>query len=353
MSNNSLYECLHGIGHDPLTWTQRLEICIGAARGLHYLHTGAKRAVIHHNINSPNILLDDQRVPKLCDFGLSKLGPSSMSKAPLRIELPLSDEHMSTRMVCGLGYLDPEFVTNTTLVTDKSDVYSFGVVLLEVLCGRKVKNFDADDDEKHLIPWVSKYIKNGKVYQTIDPNLKGKIAPSCLEKFLEIALSCIKLQGDKRPAIGEVKATLELALELQNKADSEMECINREVHAAIESSPSTIKYSLCSPIGFLEVLKKKSHHQTQSSGLPGDICRQFSLAEIKAATNNFHQDSMIGENAYGSVYQGTIDDETMVTVKRCQSRSLRAKELRNEALLLSQLRHPNLVSLIGICIEKC
>ncbi|XVF81749.1 hypothetical protein PTKIN_Ptkin15bG0181200 [Pterospermum kingtungense] len=190
MSNKSLYDRLHGTGDDPLTWKQRLEICIEAARGLHYLHTGAKRAVIHRNISTQNILLDEQRVPKLCDFGLSKLGPSSMSKAPLRIELPLSDEEMSTTMACNSGYLDPEFLINTTLVTDKSDVYSFGVVLLEVL--------------------------------------SGKIAPICLEKFLEIALSCIKVHGNKRSALGEVETTLELVLDLQNIADSEMECINGE-----------------------------------------------------------------------------------------------------------------------------
>ncbi|XVF81740.1 hypothetical protein PTKIN_Ptkin15bG0180300 [Pterospermum kingtungense] len=172
ISNGSLYDCLHGsTGHDLLPWKQRLEICIGAARGLHYLHTGAKRAVIHHHIKTRNILLDDQCVSKLSDFGLSKVGPFTMSNAPIRIELPsLSDAMMKTTMVGALGYLNQEFIANHTIVTDKSDVYSFGVVLLEVLCGRKVIKFDEkDNNHKHIFPWVSKCIRNGTIYQTIDP----------------------------------------------------------------------------------------------------------------------------------------------------------------------------------------
>ncbi|XVF81752.1 hypothetical protein PTKIN_Ptkin15bG0181500 [Pterospermum kingtungense] len=226
MSNGSLYDYLHGsTGRDPLPWKQRLEICIGAARGLHYLHTGAKRAVIHRDIKTKNILLDDQLVSKLSDFGLSKIGPYSMSSAPLRIELPSLDEEVSTRMVGTFGYLAPEFL-RANFVTDKSDVYSFGVVLFEVLCGRKVIKFDVEEDERYIISWVTKCTRNGVIYQTIDPYLKGKIAPSSLKKFLEISLCCIKPRGYERPTQGEVEATLELALDLQNKAEDERACIN-------------------------------------------------------------------------------------------------------------------------------
>lgn len=222
MSNGSLYDCLHGIGRDPLPWKQRLEICIGVARGLHYLHTGAKRAVIHRDIKTKNILLDDQLVSKLSDFGLSKIGPYSMSNAPLRIELPsLSEEQISSAFGGTIGYLDPEFFVNSTLVTDKSDVYSFGVVLFEVFCGRKVFRSDAEADEKNLISWVSRCGKDGTIHQIVDPYLRGNITPSCLNKFVEIAFSCIEVEGNKRPSLGEVEETLiELALELQNRADS-------------------------------------------------------------------------------------------------------------------------------------
>ncbi|KAK8653956.1 hypothetical protein V6N13_127937 [Hibiscus sabdariffa] len=92
---------------------------------------------------------------------------------------------------------------------------------------RKPVKFDAgDDDHRHIIPWANEHIKNGSFYQIIDPCLKGKITPSCLEKFLEIALSCVHVREHKWPALGEVEATLELALELQNRANSEMDCLN-------------------------------------------------------------------------------------------------------------------------------
>ncbi|KAK8488908.1 hypothetical protein V6N12_033828 [Hibiscus sabdariffa] len=196
----------------------------------HHLH-GAKRAVIHRDIKTRNILLDDQKVAVIADFTLSKIGPFSLSNAPIRIELPplneIEMETSHTRIFGTLGYLAPELFFETTLVTDKSDVYSFGVVLFEVLSGRKSVKFDAgNDDHRHIIPWANEHIKNGSFYQIIDPCLKGKIAPSCLEKFLEIALSCVHVREHKRPALGEVEATLELALELQNRADSEMESLN-------------------------------------------------------------------------------------------------------------------------------
>ncbi|MBA0653274.1 hypothetical protein Goklo_020470 [Gossypium klotzschianum] len=100
MSRGSLAHVLYGKDHVPLAWKHRLHICIGAARGLHYLHTGAKRAVIHHNIKSSNIFLDEEWCSKLSDFGLSKLLPLSTSKALTRID---TDQAVGTS-----GYMAPE-----------------------------------------------------------------------------------------------------------------------------------------------------------------------------------------------------------------------------------------------------
>ncbi|KAL1143664.1 hypothetical protein V6Z11_A11G175300 [Gossypium hirsutum] len=218
MSRGSLADFLFGIGKDyvPLSWKHRLHICIGAARGLHYLHTGAKHAVIHHDIKSSNILLDEEWCCKLSDFGLSKLGPPSMSKALIR--------KYTCRLVGTYGYMAPEYTMHGEL-TEKSDFYSFGVVLFEVLYGRRNSDRTLPDNQGSLLTWAKESLREGTIHHAIDPYLKGRIAPECLNKYLEIASSCVHCNGNERPAMGEVEVTLELALELQERADSEMESI--------------------------------------------------------------------------------------------------------------------------------
>ncbi|XVF71281.1 hypothetical protein PTKIN_Ptkin12aG0024400 [Pterospermum kingtungense] len=211
MRNGSLRDHLYGSGYDPLPWKQRLEICIGAARGLHYLHTGAKQAIIHRDIKSSNILLDDNWVCKLCDFGLSKLRPRSKSK---------SLEKINTAVKGSWGYLDPEYARGNEL-SEKSDVYSFGVVLFEVLCARKAIDKKLPDIEVNLAFWAGRCIGEGTIYKVIDPYLMGRIAPECFKIFVDIAYSCTSQEGNRRPEMGEVEVMLERALELQEKADSD------------------------------------------------------------------------------------------------------------------------------------
>ncbi|KAL1072768.1 hypothetical protein V6Z11_D11G175800 [Gossypium hirsutum] len=217
MSRGSLADFLFGIGKDhvPLSWKHRLHICIGAARGLHYLLTGAKHAIFHRDIKSSNMLLDEEWCCKLSGFGLSKLGPPSMSKALIR---------MDTRIAGTYGYIAPEYAMLGEL-TEKSDVYSFGVVLFEVLFGRPQYDSTLPEEKQYLLDWAMESLSQGTTYHAIDQYLKGRIAPECLNKYLEIASSCVHTKGNLRPAMGEVEVTLELALELQERADSEWKSI--------------------------------------------------------------------------------------------------------------------------------
>ncbi|GMY38072.1 receptor-like protein kinase FERONIA [Fagus crenata] len=207
MVNGTLSDHLFGTNHDPLPWKQRLQICVGVARGLHYLHAGVKHTIIHRDVKPSNILLDEKWEAKLTDFGLSKMGPPSLSnKALIRMESGVAGT---------LGYLDPEHLHSGEL-SDKSDVYSFGVLLLEVLSGRKV--YDGEE-QMDLISWTVKCIREGTINQIIDPYLMGKIAPECFKIYMDIATSCVRKQGTQRPTIGEVEVALEHALELQESKD--------------------------------------------------------------------------------------------------------------------------------------
>ncbi|RZB53907.1 receptor-like protein kinase FERONIA [Glycine soja] len=203
MDRGSLREHLYDTDKPSLSWKQRLQICIGVGRGLHYLHTGTKDVIIHRDVKSANILLDEKWVPKVSDFGLSRIGPTGISRT-----------HVNTQVKGSIGYLDPEYYKRDRL-TVKSDVYSFGVVLLEVLSGRQPLLHWEEKQRMSLVKWAKHCYEKGILSEIVDPELKGQIVPQCLRKFGEVALSCLLEDGTQRPSMKDIVGMLELVLQLQ------------------------------------------------------------------------------------------------------------------------------------------
>ncbi|KAK7374657.1 hypothetical protein VNO80_08094 [Phaseolus coccineus] len=189
MSNGSLDKHLQ---EGQLSWKKRLEICIGVARGLHYLHTGAKRSIFHCILGPGTILLDDHMEPKLAGFGASVQGSRFMSK-----QKQINVDHVFGTWV----YPATDFVMDGS-ITAKWDVFSLGLLLLEVVCSL-----------------TKEECLENPVEEGIDPIIKGKIAPDCWQVFVDMMVTCLKYEPDERPTIGEVEVQLEHALSMQEQAD--------------------------------------------------------------------------------------------------------------------------------------
>jgi len=211
MDQGPLCDHLYKKQKQPLPWNKRLEICVGAARGIHYLHTGRKNPVIHRDVKSSNILLDRNLVPKVADFGLSRMVNS------------IYHTHVSTEVKGTFGYLDPEYYKRRK-VSEKSDVYSFGVVLFEVLSGRPAVNSMAVEERNEkvgLVEWAMHCYQSGTIDKLVDSCLKGKIGQECLMAFVEIGVKCLASKSSERPTMGEVVSNLEKILSLQESLEGQ------------------------------------------------------------------------------------------------------------------------------------
>lgn len=248
---------------DPtLTWMRRLEICVGIARAISYIHYDKERdfSVLHRNIKSSKILLDDKWKPKLSGFELS------MKITAARRHRLFHDSPSGM-----LGCIDPRYV-KTGGLTHKSDMYSFGVVLFEVMCGRRAFNhpywfplqlakqhpkdesqdvlgkldqiieheghlFDASIEKYHsmegfeyldipneefLAPVARVHYEERKLDDMMDPDLLKQMDPQSFQLFSEIAYCCIKEQRSTRPDIHQVIILLEKALDLQREHDENL-----------------------------------------------------------------------------------------------------------------------------------
>lgn len=206
MENGSLKEHLHGPTKTSLNWITRIQIAADIAAALEYLHFYCDPRLCHGDIKSSNILLDENFVSKLADFGLARALPSDGNNS----------QHTNSDIRGTPGYMDPEYII-TQQLTLKSDIYSYGVLLLELISGRK-----AIYEKTNLVEWAQKYIlEESEWAKMVDPNLADTYHFEELKCVINIARMCTQREGEARPSIRKV---LHL---LYNKLDVASPDVNR------------------------------------------------------------------------------------------------------------------------------
>ncbi|XP_044977092.1 leucine-rich repeat receptor protein kinase HPCA1-like [Hordeum vulgare subsp. vulgare] len=189
-----------------LGWKKRLRIALGSARGLAYLHELADPPIIHRDIKSTNILLDENLKAKVADFGLSKLVADT------------EKGHVSTQVKGTLGYLDPEYYM-TQQLSEKSDVYSFGVVMLELVSGRQ-----PIEKGKYVVREVRQAIDPADrdyygLRAILDPAIRDAARTPGFRRFVQLAMQCVDESAAARPTMGTVVKEVEAML--LNEPDGE------------------------------------------------------------------------------------------------------------------------------------
>ncbi|KAL5215901.1 hypothetical protein ABZP36_007302 [Zizania latifolia] len=187
MENGSLDYWLHerADGGALLDWQKRLRIAQGAGRGLAYLHLSCEPHILHRDIKSSNILLDENFEAHLADFGLARL-------------ICAYETHVTTDVVGTLGYIPPEY-GQSPVATYKGDVYSFGIVLLELLTGRRPVDMCRPKGSRDVVSWVLQMKKEGRETEVFHPSIHEKENESELRRVLEIACLCVTSVPKSRP----------------------------------------------------------------------------------------------------------------------------------------------------------
>lgn len=211
MAKGSLENHLFRRSAEPLSWSLRLKIAIGAARGLAFLHS-SKRQIIYRDFKASNILLDSNYNAKLSDFGLAKNGPTG------------EDSHVTTRVMGTYGYAAPEYVATGHLYV-KSDVYGFGVVLLEMLSGQRCLDPNRPSGQHSLVDWAKPLLADRrKLARLMDPRLEGQYPSKGALQAAQLTWRCLESEHRNRPSMKEVVETLERIEAVKSRSRQSREC---------------------------------------------------------------------------------------------------------------------------------
>ncbi|XP_030484096.2 protein STRUBBELIG-RECEPTOR FAMILY 2 isoform X2 [Cannabis sativa] len=206
-----LDEALHYSGYKSLSWGLRLQIAIGVAQTLDYLHSTVSPPLAHSNLKSANILLDEELMPHVCDCGLAILRPLTSNRVKIKAsEIAIGDT----------GYVAPEH-GQSGVDSRKSDIYAFGVLLLELLTGRKPFDNSRQREEQCLVKWASSRLHDSEsLEQMVDPGIKRTFSFRILSRFADVVSLCIQPVKEFRPPMSEVVESLKCLIEKVNMEQS-------------------------------------------------------------------------------------------------------------------------------------
>lgn len=206
ISNGTLHDHLHRANGELLSWKDRLRIAKETSKAIAYLHSSVSIPIIHRDIKSPNILLDDALIAKVSDFGASRY-------------IPLDETEPTTAVQGTRGYMDPVYHYNGRL-TEKSDVYSFGVILIELLT-RKIPSSYVSSKGDGLVAQFNSLVTEGNLVQILDPQVVNE-GGNEVEEVATLAISCINLRVEDRPTMRQVEMALEAFQEPHENASENL-----------------------------------------------------------------------------------------------------------------------------------
>uniref|UniRef100_A0A0D9XT64 Protein kinase domain-containing protein n=1 Tax=Leersia perrieri TaxID=77586 RepID=A0A0D9XT64_9ORYZ len=330
--NGNLDEALHN-SDLVIPLDTRLGIAIGCAQALTYMHSMHlcfDSLVCHGDIKPANILLDENLIAKVSDFGLSRLLAGGITQY--------------TSIVKGsMNYVDPIYI-HTGRLTPRSDVYSFGIVLLELITRRTVKM-----GRISLVDTFNEAFANGKMLprELFDAGILKGSNVKILENIAKLATKCLTLDINKRPRINDVRKHLlilwkdlrgdrNLSLRFFRRTENKLEVWNEQAGTNNVSSTSSM-------LRLLGISKRISSNS--------ETPRFFTKGELREITKNYSYP--IGRGWSSTVYKGTLEDNTMVSVMESHEvNEAQRQQYRNASKIQTQTVHKNMIKLLGCCVEE-
>ncbi|XP_071719754.1 receptor like protein kinase S.2-like [Rutidosis leptorrhynchoides] len=394
MSNRSLDRVLFRKKGMVLGWDMRVDIVMGLARALFYLHEQLEGQIIHRDVKTSNVMLDSKFNARLGDFGLARwveheiksiMGPTITTKAKYGV-----DNSTMTRIGGTIGYLSPETFNKGSVVTAKSDVFSFGIVLLEIVTGRKAVDLTFPDEKIVLLDWIRELADEKILIKGADRRLKdGSYIVHDMERLIRIGLlstvndprarpdmkwilgSLLGNTHEKLPDLPSFKMLpryIAISPLVSSSTTTTPSSTTNDTSTTTESVGPTIFFTakgeslyvttgpeddtISSMISSLISTTRLSRRQSKTFPIVQPP-RVITYNEIIAATDDFSDENRLAELDFGTAYYGVIDNQDIV-VKRLEMKTCPALRVRfsNELSNLGRLNHRNLVQLHGWCTEQ-